>query len=264
MNVFLREMKANRKALVIWSVCMFLLVLSGMGKYTAYSSGGASSDIFNKMPLSLKVLFGMGSFDVTSIGGYFAFLFPYLEITAAIHAALLGSSVIAKEERDKTTEFLMVKPLPRTAILTSKLLTALFNLEILNAVTLLSSLGMVAIYGKGTDVSREIVLMMVSMFLVQLIFLSLGIFLSSYLKKPKASGSITTGILLGAFVLSKVTDFSKKLDLLNVLSPFKYFSLEDMVYKNFINIGIIGMSLILAAGLICFAYYFYQRRDLNV
>ncbi|HEX2927464.1 MAG TPA: ABC transporter, partial [Ruminiclostridium sp.] len=50
MNIFIRELKANRKALIIWSVCMFLFVLSGMAKYTAYSSGGATGDVFEKMP----------------------------------------------------------------------------------------------------------------------------------------------------------------------------------------------------------------------
>jgi ABC-2 type transport system permease protein len=110
MNIFIKELKANRKALIIWSVCMFLLVMSGMGKYTAYASGGAGSDVFDKLPHTIKVLFGLGDFEVTKISGFYAFLFPYIEITAAIHAALLGSGIIAKEERDKTTEFLIENP----------------------------------------------------------------------------------------------------------------------------------------------------------
>ena len=63
MNIFLRELKANRKALIIWSVCMFFLVVSGMAKYTAYSSGGQSNEVFSKMPYTVKALLGMGSFD---------------------------------------------------------------------------------------------------------------------------------------------------------------------------------------------------------
>ena len=73
MNIFLRELKANRKALIIWSVCMVLFVLSGMSKYTAYSAGGASADLFAKMPFSLKALLGIGSFDVSTMPGFFAF-----------------------------------------------------------------------------------------------------------------------------------------------------------------------------------------------
>ena len=116
MNIFIRELKANRKALIIWCACILVGVLSGMGKYTAYSSGGSNSDLFNTLPFAVKALLGIGSFDVTKMSGFFALLFLYMELMIAIHAVLLGSGIIAKEERDKTTEFLMIKPVSRSSI----------------------------------------------------------------------------------------------------------------------------------------------------
>lgn len=264
MNLFFRELKANRKALMIWSICMILFVASGMGKYSAYSSGGANNDIFNKMPYSIRVLLGIGSFDVTTLSGFFAFLFPYLEITAAIHAALLGSHIIAKEEQDKTSEFLATKPVSRTLIITSKLLAALINVIILNLVTLISSIVMVSAYNKGKDITGEIIVFFISMLLVQFIFLSLGTLLSAFMKKPKASGSIATGILLGAFAISKVTDLTDHLNVLNILSPFKYFNLNRIIEHNSLNIVVVVLSLLLVIGFIYSTYYFYRRRDLNI
>ena len=264
MNVFFRELKANRKALIIWSVCMFLLVASGMGKYTAYSASGASNEIFNKMPYSLKALLGLGSFDVTSMSGYFALLFLYIEITAAIHAVLLGSHIIAKEERDKTTEFLIPKPVSRTTIITSKLLAALVNILILNIVTLVSSIIMVSAYNKGADISGEIGMFMLSMFILQLIFQSLGAALAALIRNPKASGSLAVGILLASFVIAKVTDLTDRVNFLNLLSPFKYFSYNDMVKGNGLNFGIVILSLLLAAAFSVSTYFFYRKRDLNV
>lgn len=263
MNIFLRELKANRKALIIWSVCMFLLVLSGMGKYTAYSSG-QSNDVFAKMPYSIKALLGIGSFDVTTMKGYFAMLFLYIELTAAVHAVLLGAGIIAKEERDKTTEFLMIKPVSRTTIITSKLLAALVNIFILNIVSLVSSIVMVAAYNKGNDISSEIEMFILSMFIVQLIFLSIGTALASFIRNPKSSGSLSVGILLVSFVISKITDLTDKLNVLNILSPFKYFSYENMAAGNGLNIGIVILSLLLVAAFSASTYFFYQKRDLNV
>jgi ABC-2 type transport system permease protein len=213
MNIFLRELKANRKALIIWSICMFLGVLSGMAKYTAYSSG-ANNAVFEKMPDTMKALLGFGSFDVTTMSGFFSFLFPYLAVTTAIHAALLGSSIIAKEERDKTTEYLMVKPVSRAKIITSKLLAALINIMIINLVTLISSIAMVAVYNKGKDITGEIILFLVSMFIIQLIFLSLGALISAFMRNPKASGSIAAGILFGSYVISKITDLNDHINAL--------------------------------------------------
>ncbi|MDT8719354.1 ABC transporter permease subunit [Clostridium sp. 19966] len=263
MNIFFRELKANAKALIIWSICMFLFVLSGMGKYTAYSSG-ANNDIFNKMPHTIKALFGFGAFDVTSMSGFFAFLFSYIVLTTAIHAALIGSGIIAKEERDKTTEFLMVKPVSRITIINAKFIAALINVIIINLVTLASSIAMVRVYNKGKDISHEIILFFISMFIVQLIFLSLGAMLSAVMKKSKASGSYVTSILLGSYVVSKVTDLTDKVNALNVLSPFKYFSYENIVRGENLNFVIVILSLVLIAIFSASTYFFYLKRDLKV
>lgn len=263
MNIFFRELKANRKALIIWSVCMFLLVLSGMSKYTVYSSSN-SSEVFSKMPYSMKALFGIGTFDVAKMSGFFAFLFPYLELTAAIHAVLLGSSIIAKEERDKTTEFLMAKPVSLNTIVTSKLFAAFVNIVIFNIVTLFSSIVMVNAYNKGKDISSEIIIFIFSMFIVQLIFLSIGALISAVMKNPKTSGSVSVGTLFGSFVISKITDLTDKVNFLNVLSPFKYFSYQKIINTNTISIGISILSIGFIGILVVFTYFFYMKRDLNL
>ena len=183
MNVVLKELKANRKALIIWCVCMFFGVIMGMAKYTAYTSGGNSiNTVLAKMPDSIKALLGFGSFDLTSMSGYFAFLFIYIELSVAIHAVLLGAGIIAKEERDKTTEFLMVKPVSRASLITHKLIAAVINVAVVNIVTLLSSLLIVPSYNKGASISGEIAVLFLSMFFVQLIFLSLGALLAAGMK----------------------------------------------------------------------------------
>ena len=264
MNIFLRELRANRKSLIIWCACMFLLILSGMGKYTAYSSGDQSATIFNEMPHSIKALLGMGSFDVTTMAGYFAMLFLYVELSVAIHAALLGAGIIAKEERDKTTEFLMIKPVSRKVIITSKLLAAFINVLILNIVTSISSIVMVHAYDKGNSITNEVVQFMFSMFIVQLIFMTLGATLAAILKRPKTSGSVTMCLLLIAFIISKITDLTDKLNLLNILSPFKYFSYADIVNGKGLEAAAVMLSILLIVFLAGLTYIFYPKRDLQI
>ncbi|MDP4090988.1 MAG: ABC transporter permease subunit [Bacillota bacterium] len=264
MNIFIRELKANRKALIIWSVCMFLGVLSGMSKYTAYSSG-ANNEVFEKMPSTLKALLGISaSFDVTQMSGFFAFLYPYLAVSAGIHAVLLGSGIIAKEERDKTTEFLIVKPVSRKTIITSKLLAALVNVVIVNLVTLVSSVAMVAAYNKGKDITGEVVVFLLSMFIVQLIFLSLGAFIAAFMRNPKAAGSRGAAVLFGAYFISKVTDLTDKVNIINLLSPFKYFSVQNIVNENSLSLGVVVLCILLVAVFSVSTYHFYMKRDLNV
>ncbi len=264
MNVFIKELKTNRKALIIWSVCMILLVVSGMGKYTAYSSGGASTEVFDKLPHTMKVLLGLGSFEVTKISGFYAFLFPYIQITVAIHAVLLGSGIIAKEERDKTTEFLIAKPISRKVIITAKLSAALVNVVIINIVSLLSSIAIVSTFNAKEEITGEILLLHVSMFLVQLIYLSLGTVLAAFMRKSKKAGAIAINIMLIGYVISKLTELVEHLDFLNVLSPFNYFNLVKLVNNSEISIVITILSIILIAGFSILTYYFYQKRDMNI
>lgn len=263
MNVFFRELKANRKALLIWSICIFLLVISGMGKFSAYTSGN-NNEVFNQMPHSVKALLGFSDFNVTAIDGFYALLFVYICLTVAIHAALLGCGIISKEERDKTTEFLMVKPISRRAILTAKYAAAITNLIIVNLVTLISSILAVDNFKGGKDIHMTILLFMVSQFLVQLIFFTLGTLFASLLKKPKASSGIVTSILLAAYFIARLTDFTSKLNVFNILSPFKYFDYERILDKDGLNLLIVLLSLLLSAAFAVFTYRFYERREFSI
>ena len=269
MNIFRRELKAHATALVIWCVCMVLLVISGMAKYTAYTSAGASgvrsiNDILKAMPFSLRALLGFGSFDVTTMAGYFAVLTVYTALVFAIHAALLGAGIIAKEERDKTAEYLMVKPVSRAAVVTAKLSAALVNAVVLNAVTLVSMLLIVPAYNKGKDISAEIAVTYLSLLIVQLIFLSLGAAVAALMRNPKGAGSVTTGIVLIGYIAARVTDMTDKLNALNVISPFKYFDMAKILAGRGLDPAAVLLSLALAAAFVAATYFFYAKRDMKI
>ncbi|MFV0343615.1 MAG: ABC transporter permease subunit [Anaerocolumna sp.] len=263
MTLFLRELKANRKAFIIWAVCIVLLVLTGMGKYSAYSKGSDSIAIFNDLPHTVKALFGMSSFDVTTISGYFAMLFLYIEITVCIHAALLGAGILSKEERDKTSEFLMVKPITRGSVVTSKLVAAALNVLLINIITWVSSVSIVSIYNKGESINNELSWFFVSMLFVQFIYLSFGLFLSTLLTKPKSAGTIAVNGMLVGYIISRVTDITDQLNVLNLLSPFKYFSYVAIVKGVGLQPVAILCSLLLIVILLIGTYILYEKRELR-
>lgn len=264
MNIFIRELKAHAKALIIWSVSMFLLVASGMAKYTAYTAGGQNNQIFNDLPYSVKALLGFGSFDIATMAGYFALLFLYIELVAAIHAVILGAGIIAKEERDKTSEFLMIKPVARKVVITAKLSAAFINIIILNLVTLAASIIMVNAYNKGPAITDEIFVFFESMLIVQAVFMTLGASFAAIMRNPKTSGSFAMGALLWAFFVSKITELNTDLSFLNFLSPFKYFDYADIVDGFGLNTLAVLLSLALAVILTSATYVFYGKRDLSI
>lgn len=265
MNIFIREMKAHRKSLIAWSIGMLFMIIAGMGKYSAYTGSGQSiTDLMAKVPKTLKAILGFGNFDVTKASGFYGMLFLYLLIMVTIHASMLGANIISKEERDKTTEFLMVKPASRTRIITSKLLAALANILILNIVTLVFSIAIVSKYSNGEAIAGGILITMIGMFILQLLFLFIGTGIAAISKNPKISASVATTVLMVTFILSILIDMNSKLEGLKFITPFKYFSAESMMYGGGLEPVFVILSFVLIALLVYVTYVFYKKRDLKV
>lgn len=265
MNIFIREMKAHRKSLILWSIGMFFMIISGMAKFEAYSTSGQSlTDIISQIPKSIRSVLGMGDFDLTKTSGFYGMLFLYLLIMVTIHSSMLGANIISKEERDKTTEFLMVKPVSRTGIITAKLLAALANVIILNIVTLVLSIAIVGNYANGEKITGDILILMVGMFILQLVFLFIGTAIASVSKNPKISASAATTVLLVTFILSAVIDMNSSLANFKYITPFKYFQAQDMMYGGGLDPVFLLLSIVIIAVLTTVTYVFYKKRDLNV
>ena len=265
MNVFIREMIANRKSLITWSIAMVLLIASGMTEYTGLSASGESvNDLMTQMPKSIQAMMGVGTFDLSTASGYYGILFIYLALMATIHAVMLGANIIAKEERDKTAEFLFVKPASRTRIITAKLTTALANILIFNIVTLVSSILLVQKYGKGEEVSGDIAILMIGLFILQLMFMFLGTAIASVSKNPNRATSLATATLLLTFMLSVVIDINEKLAGLKYLTPFKYYEAKDLMFGEGFDTIYVTLSMIIITAFCAITYTAYKKRDLNV
>jgi len=265
MNVFVIEMKAHRKSLIIWCIAILLMVGSGMSKYEVFSTSGQSiNDVMNKLPKVVQSIFGIGAFDLSKASGFYALLFLYLVLMTTIHAAMLGANIIAKEERDKTTEFLMVKPISRNKIITAKLSAAFVNIVILNLVTLISSIAIVGYFSKGESVNGDIELLMAGMFILQLMFMFIGTALAAVSKKPKTAPAVATGLILAAYLLSTAIDINSKLENLKFFTPFKYFEAKNLLPSGGFEPVFVILSVLIIAVLLSTTYVFYRRRDLNV
>ena len=135
MNLFLFELKRNSKSFLIWAVVEIFMVAAGMSKYAASVQSGQSINVLiEKMPQMLRALFGAGQFDLSTAFGYYCVLYVFLLLISVVHATLLGSTIISKEERDKTSEFLYTRPISRSQILTQKILLSGLLMVFLNGI----------------------------------------------------------------------------------------------------------------------------------
>ncbi|MDP3970571.1 MAG: ABC transporter permease subunit [bacterium] len=263
-NLYLQELTAHKKGLIGWSIGMILMVAGGMSKYQGYKQAGESvNDFMAGMPEGVLAVFGGGQLDLTQAVWFYALIFLYLLIMGAIHSAMLGAELIAKEERDNTCEFLYVNPISRTDIITAKLLAGVTNLVVLNLVTLVSSLLIVEAFNDGDSVTNQIFLMMIGLFFVQIIFLSIGMASAAVVKKPKLVSPIATGFMLSTFFLSMYIKIKGDYEWLQYFTPFHYFDGETIVKDNALNPTFIVLSIGIIIFMFSFTYFVFNKRDLN-
>jgi ABC-2 type transport system permease protein len=265
MNLFLWELRSHRKGLFFWCLGMVALVGSGMAKYAAYQTAGQSiTGLLAQFPKTLQIIFGLSGFDLTKASGFFGVLFLYIALMATVHAVLLGADLISKEERDKTSEFLFVKPISRAKIITSKLLAGLVNLVILNIVTLVSSIVFVNYFNKGGSITNDVLVLMAGLVFLQLLFFCIGVAIAAANKKPKASASLASSVLLFTFILSFLINFNARLNGLKYITPFKYFDAKTLITNGSLDPVYVSISLVIIAVLVVITYSTYLKRDLSV
>lgn len=265
MNIFSRELKAHRKSLIIWSIAIFFMIVSSIGKFTAYSETGQSmNELLSQIPSSIKAVLGMGNFDLTKVSGFYGMLYLYLLLLATIHATLLGANIISKEERDKTTEFLLVKPVSRGKIITAKLLASLVNIVVFNLVTLIFSITLMGKYANGENLTSEICILMVGMFILQMMFLVIGTATAAVSRRPRSATSVATAILLVTFIISSAINMNSKLESLRYITPFEYFKADKLLNGGGFESVFLILSFVIIGTLVFVTYASYKKRDLNV
>ena len=265
MNIFFRELKAHWKGLLGWSIAMILLVASGMAKFSALGTGGQNANlVFAAFPKPVQAILGIQGLNLSTVIGYFGVLYLYIQLTATIHAAMLGAEIISKEERDKTSEFLFTKPVTRLRVITEKILAGLVNIIVLNIVTVVSSIVMVAAFANNFLNNDMIIVMMTGLFIIQLLFFALGVALASYFKNPKLPSIVATTVLLGTYIIWVIIDLNSRLDFLKYFTPFKYFDASVLIHDGHLDFVYVILSLVIISGLMFSAFLAFNKRDLKV
>jgi len=264
MNILMRELKANLKSLLIWGVIVILFVMVGMSKFSAYAENPEMLAILDDMPAAMLSAFNLKAFNLTTITGFLGVMFSYYALLLSIAAAMWGSDIISKEERDKTVEFSLTLPVTRSRLVTAKTLAALVNCLGLLLITWGASFVSATKYQPDGVFYKFLFLCMLALFILQLIFLAIGIFLGCAIKQYRRVSSLAVSVLLGTYFLSIVIGLNKDLDFLKFLSPFKYFDAVSMLNESRIDLTFVGLSAAIILLSMAGAYRTYARRDLYI
>lgn len=243
---------------------MLVLIASGMAKYASLNSDSqAVTKLMEQFPQSIQTIFGLTGFDLTKASGYYGVLFMYFALVATVHAVLLGVGILSKEEIDRTSEFLLVKPITRNRVVLNKMLAGLICIIVLNIFTFMMSIYFVNYFASGESFLADIFILMGGLLFLQSFFFFSGVMIAAICKKPKKSGSIATSILLLTFIMTFFININQNLDWLRYFTPYKYFEARDMMAGGLNLIYcLIFIVAMLAMAIVTFGVY--GSRDLDV
>lgn len=266
MNLFLHEMKQYWKVLLFWSIGILAMIGGGMGKFTAlYESNDTSiTAIFDQLPKAFLAMFGMVNLEVTSLSGFYGVINFYLVIMGAIFAIILGSGILSKEERDKTAEFLMVKPITRSSVLAQKLLAGLIYVLAFVGVDYIVSVIFIKQVAPNENISTELFLMMSGLLLVMLAFYCVSFGLSGALKNNSKSSLIMISVMGMSYIGTVMMDMIDHSEWLRPYLIFKYFPNDELIRNLSLDPFYVGLCVLWIVIGLALAFIRFPRRDLHI
>lgn len=264
MNIVIREFRANLKSLIIWSLIIALFSMVGFSKFSAFYGNPDLLAILDSMPPAMINALSMNAFNLTTVTGFFGIMVIYFSLILTISAAMWGSDIISKEERDKTVEFSLTLPVARSRLVTSKIIAVVVNCILLLLVTWGVTIVGAQKYNPDSEFAGFVTMTMLSFFLLQMIFMGLGIFLGCALKQHKRAGAIAVSVLLVSYFASIIYGLNNDLKFLKYLSPFEYFKPVKILQESSLEITYVLLSLAIVAVFLVGGYAFYSKRDLYI
>jgi ABC-2 type transport system permease protein len=263
MNIFLHELRAYSKSTMIWTISLIIMVVLFLSIFPTFAKDAEEyQKLLEGYPEAVRKAIGLELNTVFTILGFYSYSFLYITLCGAIQAMNLGTSIVSKETREKTADFLLTKPVTRSNILTSKLLAALTSLMITNIVFIIASNVMASQVSTEAYSSKGLFLISFSLFLIQLIFLALGLIISVIVRKIRSVLTVSLSTVFTFFIISMLSSASGD-GAKRYLSPFEYFDtayiIKHLRYET--SFFAVGMGIIVVA--VMASYYVYTKKDIH-
>lgn len=264
MNMFLYELKSLRKSALIWTCVLIALAALYLSIYPSIVNDAADfKKLLSGYPAPVRAMLGINLDYITSILGFYSMIFSFITLSGAIQAMNLGASILSKESRERTADFLLVKPVSRSAIVSAKLLASFTTILATNIVFFAGS-AIIANSVKTADFSFKLFFMInLTLFFIQLIFLALGVVISLFFNKLKSVLPISLGVVFGLYLIGALLATGKGDDAARFISPFKYFDITYIIKNASYEASYLITGAVIVLVSVVASYIIYNKKDIH-
>lgn len=265
-NLYFKELRSYRRHFTIWFLITVFFTVFIMSFYPSFSEQGADFDqMIRNMSPALTKAFNMQEGYMTSFLAYYRTYYGlHIMILTGIFAITLAGSILAKEEGERTAEFLLTKPLWRDEIIAGKLLAVITWVIIFIILQVSLSLLSMEFFLAEEVSSRRFALLNIYGALLTFLFTGIGFAISAISKRGKHVTGAVVGIVIASFVINASSRISDKTEFLGWLSPFYYTNFEAQ--KSDYHLELWRVAVLAGVGLLGLVagWWFYRKKDILI
>lgn len=263
MNIFIHEIKSNWQSAMIWTISLIGIVIFFMSLFPSISKDiDDFVTLLEGFPEPVRQAFGIQLDRIGSILGFYSYIFMYITLCGAIQAMNLGISIVSKEIRDKTADFLLTKPVSRLKVLSSKLSAALLLIVITNLAFLVTASIMVSQLNTEAYSIKIFLMISMTLFFVQLIFLALGFLIAVVVPKINSVLTVSLGTVFGFFFIGMIAAIGEE-DGKRFLSPFKYFETDYIIEHSSYEAPFLITGFVIVIAALIVSFIVYRKKDIH-
>lgn len=261
MTILKHELRQGKLSLIIWAVAIAGLMASCV---LIYPQMGNQMDDVNDMFSSMggfSEAFGMDKLNFAELIGFYGVeCGNILGLGGAMFAALVSISVLAKEEKEHTAEFLISHPVSRVRVITEKLCAVMLEILIMNAVVLLVSVLSIVLIDEKVD--WDILLLLhFAYFIMQVEIAAICFGISAFIRR--SGMGIGLGLATVLYFMNIIANLTDKADFLKYITPFGYTESADIITTSGLDIGMIMSGMVYAVIGGAVGYIKYSKKDIS-
>lgn len=264
-SIVRQELRNRRWALVWWTIGIGAFVSINILVYPSFrDQADQLNSVFAKLPEATRDLFS-DTGEFMSPAGYLSSQVFYLMLPLLMSflSVGIGASLIAREERDKTIELLLARPVSRATLLFGKAAAGLAAILLVGVpVGILCSLEVAAVGFAGISAMRVFAATMFAL-LLSLLFSATAFCLTALGRFGRgASLAVAALIGLGGYIVSSLDGVVAWLRPVSKVFPYHYYQPAELLHGT-VPWPVIGVFSALVLLLAIVGYLGFRRRDIG-
>lgn len=262
--MFKRELKINLKNFIIWTSIIIAIFLVVFLVYPSIINSDNMNNIDEMMEMFPEEVLKAFNMDISSIDSAFGWLktegFTFVLLITGIYSGILGSSILLKEENDKTIEYLNSVPVTRTKIVINKTLCGIIYIILM--VLAVGIFNFIGLSLSGDFDKKTYILLSITPIFSSLVMFSLCLFLSTFTHKTKKTLGISLGIVFLSYFLNVISELSKETEIFKYFSIFTLTDIRNVILDTKINPIMIVITFVLSIILVSLTLIRYNKKEL--